>query len=147
MLPLSSACAESAEAEPLDSVWPFLQKHWYSCHGPKKQETERRVDTLKTDLSNVDTLKRWQGVLDALNRGEMPPEDSPQPEAKELAKVIDVLSARLKEAYAKHRSTGGQTVARRLNRFELRNTVRDLLYLNDPELRIGNVARLSLIHI
>ena len=139
LLPLSSACAET---EPLDGVRPFLKKHCYSCHGPKKQENDRRVDTLKTDLSNVDTLKRWQGVLDQLNRGEMPPEDSPQPDAKELAKVIDILSARLREAYAKHRSTGGQTVARRLNRFELRNTVRDLLYLNDPELRIGNVARL-----
>ncbi len=129
-------------ASPLESLRPFLKKHCYECHGAKKQENDKRFDSLAADLSNVETLAAWQGSLDQLNRGEMPPDDSPQPDTQEAAKVIEQLTIQLKEAYAKHRSTGGQTVSRRLNRYELRNTVRDLLYLNDPELRIGNVARL-----
>jgi len=72
----------------------------------------------------------------------MPPKEKPQPTAEETSRVIDLLTPRLKEAYARRRSTGAQTVARRLNRFELRNTIRDLLHIKDPELRIGNVARL-----
>ena len=138
LLPLTSLHA----ASPLDEVRPFLKQHCYKCHGEKKQENDKRFDSLSNELSKIETLQMWQEVLDQLNRGEMPPEDSPQPDAKELAKTIEVLTAQLREAYAQHRSTGGQTVARRLNRFELRNTVRDLLYLNNPELRIGNVARL-----
>ena len=72
----------------------------------------------------------------------MPPKDAPQPTNNEVARVIRVVSPRLQDAYAELRSTGGQTVTRRLNRFELRNTIRDLLYIDDPELRIGNRPRL-----
>ena len=137
-LPLVSVQA----ASPLEDVRPFLEQHCYSCHGAKKQENDKRLDSLGTELSQIETLRLWQGVLDQLNRGEMPPEDSPQPDPKETQRVIRILTTQLNRAYALLRSTGGQTVARRLNRFELRNTVRDLLYLNDPEMRIGNVARL-----
>lgn len=129
-------------ADPLDEVRPFLKKYCYDCHGAKKQENDRRFDTLGAELSQIETLERWQEILDQLNRGEMPPDDSPQPEAKQVAQAIQILTTQLQKAYARQGSTGGQTVARRLNRFELRNTVRDLLHLNDPELRIGNVARL-----
>ena len=129
-------------AEPVDVVRPFLEKHCFSCHGADKQENDLRVDTLAVDLSDVETLRRWQGILDQLNLGEMPPESEPTPDASRQAEVIDLLTQRLRKAYAARRSTGGKTVTRRLNRFELRNTVRDLLYINDPEMRVGNVARL-----
>jgi hypothetical protein len=128
--------------DPLASLKPFLKKHCYPCHGPDKQKNDIRFDTLGTDLSNITALKIWQEALDQLNLGEMPPKKKPRPPAAELAKVREVLTSNLKLAYARQRSTGAQTVARRLNRFELRNTVRDLLYIDDPELRIGNVAGL-----
>jgi len=129
-------------AVPLSKVQPFLQKHCNECHGAKKQENNKRFDSLSTKLSDIPTIQGWQEILDQLNSGNMPPEDQPPPEANELTRVINILTAQLKEAYAQHRSTGSQTVARRLNRFELRNTIRDLLYINDPELRVGNVSKL-----
>jgi len=129
-------------ASPLDKLRPFLRKHCYECHGAKTQENDKRFDSLGTKLSNVQTLESWQEILDQLNLGAMPPEGKPRPDARELAQVVEVLTGRLKAAYRERRSTGGQTVARRLNRFELRNTVRDLLYINDPDLRVGNVSGL-----
>jgi hypothetical protein len=126
----------------LGTLKPFLTKYCIECHGAKKQENDKRFDKLGADLSDVSTLTAWQGILDQLNLGEMPPKDRPQPDAKETAPVIKLLTARLKLAYAMRRSTGAQTVVRRLNRFELRNTIRDLLYIKDPELRVGNVAKL-----
>ena len=45
------------------------------------------------------------------------------------AKTIEVISSQLKLAYAKRKSTGARTVMRRLNRYELRTTLKDLLYL------------------
>ena len=103
--------------------------------GAELQENNKRFDNLDTSLAKLETLQLWQGIVDQLNLGDMPPKDAPQPKNDEVAKVIRVISPRLQDAYAELRSTGGQTVTRRLNRFELRNTIRDLLYIDDPELR------------
>lgn len=117
--------------ESLDKVRPFLKQHCYECHGEKTQKNELRFDTLGSDLSRKETLEIWQGIVDQLNLGAMPPDNRPQPKADETAAVIEAVSARLQIAYAQLKSTGGRTVMRRLNRFEVRSTLRDLLYLED----------------
>ncbi|MDG2469555.1 MAG: DUF1587 domain-containing protein, partial [Pirellulaceae bacterium] len=126
----------------LQRVQLFLNKYCIKCHGPKKAENEKRFDDLDPQLSTVGSIERWQHILDQLNLSEMPPDDSLQPAEKELTEAIEVLTHQLKEGYSALKSTGGKTVARRLNRFELRNTVRDLLYIDDPDLRMGNPSRL-----
>ena len=117
----------------LNDLKPFLKQNCFECHGPEKQKNDLRFDTLDIDLSDNRTLEVWQEILDQLNLGEMPPQKKPQPPRAEVDKVVDALTARLKIAYAKQRSTGGKTVLRRLNRHELRNTFRDLLYLHGAE--------------
>ena len=119
--------------EKLNALKPFLKQHCFECHGAEKQKNDIRLDTLGTDLSETRTLEIWQEALDQLNLGEMPPKKKPQPPRAEVDKVVDALTARLKVAYAEQRSTGGKTVLRRLNRHELRNTFRDLLYLHGAE--------------
>ncbi|MCH2362257.1 MAG: DUF1587 domain-containing protein, partial [Pirellulales bacterium] len=119
-----------------------MNKYCLECHGADLQENNKRFDNLDTSLAKLETLQLWQGIVDQLNLGDMPPKDAPQPTNNEVARVIRVVSPPLQDAYAELRSTGGQTVTRRLNRFELRNTIRDLLYIDDPELRIGNRPRL-----
>jgi len=122
------------EADPsLNTLAPFLKKHCIECHGPDKQKGDYRFDLLKNDLSDLHTLEIWQGILDQLNLGEMPPKKKEQPSTEENAKVINTLTPALQKAYAAHKSTGGQAVIRRLNKFELRNTLRDLFHLNHPD--------------
>ena len=121
--------------EALLKVKPFIRQHCVECHGPDKQKGEIRLDTLKHDLSDPQILEIWQGVLDQLNLGEMPPKKQARPERAQIQEVVDVLTRSLSKAYTKIRSTGGQTVLRRLNRYELRNTFRDLLYLNGADYR------------
>ena len=123
-------------------VQDFLKVHCYRCHGPMRQENRKRFDTLDNSLESRDSLVAWQGILDQLNLGEMPPIDEPQPTEKETTTVIEFLTRELDKGWARYRSTGGRTVVRRLNRFELRNTTRDLLQIDDPALRLGSVARL-----
>ena len=65
-----------------------------------------------------------------LNLGLMPPYEEPQPELAEMKPVIDWITGALKAHYEAEESTGGQTVLRRLNRNEYRNTIRDLLHLD-----------------
>ena len=139
--PIQHAYGQS-EVRNLTDVHTFLKEHCYRCHGKDRQENRKRFDNLAAELDSRESLTAWQGILDQLNLGEMPPGDEPQPDSDQTSAVIQVLTKELREGWAQYRSVGGRTVARRLNRFELRNTVRDLLYLQDPTLRVGSVARL-----
>ena len=112
----------------------FLEKNCFGCHGPDKQKGNYRFDELGADLSDLDTLKLWQGILDQLNLGEMPPKKAKaQPTQAEVAPIVGEMTSALAVAYARLRSTGRQAVIRRMNKFELRNTLRDLFYLRHPD--------------
>ena len=126
----------------LTSHKPFLKQYCFDCHGAEKQKGDYRFDTLGTDLADLNTLEIWQGILDKLNLGEMPPKKKPQPPFEETAKVIEGLTPVLQQAYAARKSTGGQAVIRRLNKFELRNTLRDLFYINHPDFEPSVVSGL-----
>ena len=125
VLPLGQARADKA----LNALKPFLRTNCLECHGPDKQKNEIRFDTLGTDLTDLRTLEIWQDALDQLNLGEMPPKKAAQPKRTDTTKFIDALSVRLELAYRQRKSTGGQTVIRRLNRLALRSTLRALLPL------------------
>jgi hypothetical protein len=124
-----------AVADNLADFRPFLKTYCIECHGAEKQKGDYRFDTLKTDLSDIETLETWQNILDQLNLGEMPPKKHRQPAKEEWAPLVERLTGILSAFYAEQRSTGGRTVIRRLNRHELRNTLRDLLYLDGPQYR------------
>ncbi len=139
------ALATSLESSPdpaLQRLQPFLEQYCVQCHGPEKQKNDIRLDTLGTDLSDHATLETWQGILDQLNLGEMPPEEKPQPGKETLENVVTTITPRLLDAYAKLKSTGARAVIRRLNRGELRNTLRDLLYLQGAAYKPGEAAKL-----
>ncbi|MDA7903497.1 DUF1592 domain-containing protein [Mariniblastus sp.] len=126
------SCAASA-----DELREFLNQNCLACHGAERQENDQRFDNLGNDFSQIETLVAWQGILDQLNLGEMPPLDSPQPAREVTSQFIERLTLKLKSAYAARRSTEGQTILRRLNRHELRNTFRDLFYLDGLMYRPG----------
>lgn len=111
----------------------FFQKHCVSCHGAKKQEGDLRLDTLNRELSTSAAAERWQEVLDALNLGEMPPEDKPRPANVELEPVLEHLTDSLLLAKQRFSETGGEVMLRRINRREYRNTMEDLFGLRVPE--------------
>ena len=113
-----------------DTVRPFLEGRCFKCHGVELQKAGHRFDTLTLELENEDVLLMWQNMVDMLNLGLMPPFKEPQPELDEVKPVVDWITAMLQAHYEKEESTGGQTVLRRLNRKEYRNTVRDLLHLD-----------------
>ncbi|HJM62993.1 MAG: DUF1592 domain-containing protein [Roseibacillus sp.] len=137
LLSCAGAFPVVAVGRELADLKPFLKKYCQECHGPEKQKGDYRFDTLTTDLAGTETLETWQGILDQLNLGEMPPKKNLQATEEEWSQVVEELTAQLSAFYAKQRSTGGHTVLRRLNRHELRNTFRDLLYLEGPEYRPG----------
>ncbi len=107
----------------------FLQKHCIECHGEEKQKGDRRFDQLTLDFHDLDTAWDWEEILDLMNLGEMPPPDEPQPSSDEKFAMIDWITGQLDTVHAV-RAEQERTQIRRLNAFEYRNTIRDLLHLN-----------------
>jgi mono/diheme cytochrome c family protein len=123
LLILPAANAEDAAVAP--SVTAFFQTYCISCHGPKKQQGDFRVDALKI-AANAADAENWQLVLDNLQLGEMPPKDAKQPRQTEVEQVTTWIQNELSRATAELKETGSEVVLRRLNRTEYENTVADL---------------------
>ncbi|MCA9067767.1 MAG: DUF1592 domain-containing protein, partial [Planctomycetaceae bacterium] len=109
---------------------PFLTTYCTGCHGAKQQKGDRRFDALAAAIDGDNTLVDYQDILDQLNLGNMPPQDAKQPTNAERQQVTQWLTRTLETYHQTKKATGGETVLRRLNSREYRNTVRDLLGLN-----------------
>lgn len=117
--------AAGEEAKVDGKTAAFFSDHCIRCHGPEKSKGDLRLDQLDADLTKPAVFERWREILARVKSGEMPPKKEKRPAAAQVAEVTGLLSARLEEAAAKHR-TAGRTVLRRLNRVEYENTVNDL---------------------
>ena len=105
----------------------FLETNCLGCHGPEKQKGKFRVDDLPLAMTDLPTAERWQKILNALNSGEMPPEDETQPAPEAKANFLDDLSHAMVGARKRLADQKGVIALRRLNRREYANTLRDLL--------------------
>jgi len=125
--------AASADGPPLPSqVTQFLEHDCFKCHGPKVRKAGLRLDNLGANLLEGRNADLWHEVTDRINVGEMPPDDEPQPDPREVSTVVEWIGNELKRAEHEVRVAGGRSLMRRLNREEYANTVGDLLRL-DPE--------------
>ena len=113
-----------------DDIKPFLTAYCVQCHGSDEQNGDRRFDRLNGAIPDENTLIDYQDILDQLNLGEMPPADEKQPKKDERKRVIDWLTTNIRQYHKTHRDTASETVLRRLNAREYRNTIRDLLHVN-----------------
>ena len=136
-----AAAAEAAEPIAANQVRDFLRRYCIACHGPAKQQGERRFDQLALSLPAADeeSLLDLQDIVDQLTLEEMPPESAKQPTVEERLAAIESLTATLAQARSQQTSTGGRPVLRRLNRREYLNTIGDLLDIDmsmfDPTTR------------
>jgi hypothetical protein len=114
---------------------PFLEKNCLSCHGPEQAKAGFRIDRLKGDFTAPLVAEQWKEVMDRVNAGEMPPEDSPRSDAREAAAFAEWIHRQLKDVERIAKEAGGRVPMRRLNRDEFANTVRDLLLLDERLVR------------
>jgi hypothetical protein len=105
----------------------LLKEHCLSCHDAEKQKGKFRVDELSLSITDNVGAERWQKVLNALNSGEMPPEDQKQPPAAAKADFLEDLAKVMVVARRNLGDTKGVIAMRRLNQREYGNTLRELL--------------------
>jgi mono/diheme cytochrome c family protein len=98
------------------------------CHNPTDLSggfdvnVYRSVETLETDRD------RWESILAKLKSREMPPDDAiVQPSDEQIHTLVKLLEKEFERADAAMKPDPGRVTARRLNRAEYTNTIRDLL--------------------
>ena len=67
---------------------PFIKQHCLSCHGAEKAKAGYRIDLIGTDFSAATVADHWKEVIDRINAGEMPPKESPRPDAQQVAAFV-----------------------------------------------------------
>jgi hypothetical protein len=119
------------ETIPPAYVTTYFKTYCYQCHGEATQKGDRRFDKITgTLILNDDAVELLKNAVDAINRGDMPPEekDVAQAPTEQTRRVVQWLTG-----YLQQRVDLGKpvtTTLRRLNRFEYLNTLRDLLGLH-----------------
>jgi mono/diheme cytochrome c family protein len=128
---LTFACVQCLAAQPRAVMPPeqaaFLKSHCLDCHHADKQKGKVRLDDIPFTIADIPTAERWQKVLNAINSGEMPPEEETQPSEDEKAAFLTHLSDAMVAARKELSDTGGVITMRRLNKREYLRTMQSLL--------------------
>lgn len=116
------AAVEVSAAPMIGQLRPFLERHCQKCHSGEKPKGDFRIDSLTPSFTDQDSRASWLSVLERLEDGDMPPKKEPRPDAKLVRGAIDWIRNQ-----ANSKTSQDRVVLRRLNAFEYKNTVRDLL--------------------
>ncbi len=109
-------------------VKPFFQKNCLSCHNSDLSTAGVRVDQLDANMEDRH-LKTWEAIRNRVKNGTMPPKGLPQPTAAERTELVAWITQGLEMARLRPDPKNG--VVRRLTVAQYRNTLRELLQLDD----------------
>lgn len=109
-------------------VQPLLEEHCLRCHNADRMEGGKRLEQLDGALEDRH-LFLWQHVLHQLLERAMPPEDEPQLSEPQRQALVEWIEGAMVLASERNAETNGS--ARRLTVAQYRNTLRDLLHLDE----------------
>jgi hypothetical protein len=121
-------CAADAPPADFDSaVKPVLSKTCAVCHNDKVSSGGLNVKLLMSPDSIATYRDGWETILDKVRGGEMPPKGIPRPPEAQMTALIHYVEGEFQKADRNVKPDPGHVTARRLNRSEYSNTIRDLL--------------------
>ncbi len=124
----AAAVASTDDVVFQQQVEPLLKKYCLRCHDAETMESGIRVDQVTATPENRQ-LFLWKDIQKQVDEGKMPPEDEPQPTAEERKGLSEWITRAM--AAARARDTRKNGSARRLTVSQYRNTLRDLLGLEE----------------
>jgi hypothetical protein len=126
--PAPAPILNAASSDGFDTiVKPFLSAHCVTCHGHEKHKRDLNFEAFASVSSLIDQRDRWEEVVRKLRDRQMPPDEEPQPPEHQRQAVAAWLARELARIDRLTPPDPGRVTARRLNRAEYNNTVRDLL--------------------
>src|SRR5579862_7902167 len=108
-------------------VLAFVNENCMMCHSAAMRSGDVNLEAFKDRQGFVEGRETWERVLTKLKAGEMPPPGMPRPPAAEIDAVVNWLQTEFARQDLAIKPDAGPVPARRLNRAEYNNTVRDLL--------------------
>ncbi|GAB4154943.1 MAG: hypothetical protein Tsb009_31680 [Planctomycetaceae bacterium] len=109
-------------------IKPFLKKYCIRCHNAEEMNSGIRVDHFTGKVPD-NLLGLWKGIRKHVSREAMPPEDEIQPSKTERQKFLAWIDGAL--IAARMRPVPKNGTVRRLTVSQYRNSLRDLLGLED----------------
>lgn len=106
---------------------PFFAQNCTSCHNPKAKAGSLDLLSLQGSTSVAKHRDSWESILRKIRTGEMPPPGSPRPAPAAIKAAALGIEAEFERADKSDALNPGRVTARRLNRAEYNNTIRDLL--------------------
>jgi mono/diheme cytochrome c family protein len=109
-------------------VRPFLAQHCFGCHGNKGEpEKGLNLQSFESIASLTEHRDRWDEVVRKLRGSEMPPIEEEQPDEEQRQAVATWIGSELERIDRSTPPDPGRVTARRLNRYEYNNTIKELL--------------------
>lgn len=123
----------AAEASPDEKLFqefvkPLIQQHCVRCHNVDNMKSGIRVDQLSATPGDRQ-LFLWKDILKQVSEQAMPPEDETQPTDEQRQKLTEWIQRTMTAAMARNTQRNGSV--RRLTVPQYRNTLRDLLGLDE----------------
>ena len=106
---------------------PVLSQTCALCHNDKLSSGGLNVKLLMSPDSVATYRDGWETILEKLRSGEMPPKGIPRPPEAQMQALIHYVEGEFDRADRNIKPDPGHVTARRLNRSEYSNTIRDLL--------------------
>jgi hypothetical protein len=116
-------------AEFQQHVLPVLAKSCLGCHSEKTQAGKLNLEPLRDPATTATHTAVWQSVFEKVSAGAMPPPTAKPLTDAERAAVIGWITKLpgVTAGTTNAEAMAGRVTARRLNRVEYNNTIRDLL--------------------
>ncbi len=108
-------------------VKPFLARNCYLCHNDRLKNADVDLQAYGTTASIARDPQTWEKAVMKMRTRQMPPPPLSPPSEAEIAAITGWIENELERDLRLARPDPGRVTARRLNRTEYDNTVRDLL--------------------
>ncbi len=108
------------------TVAPFLARHCVMCHSTKAKAANLDLERFKDAASALAERDVWEGVAKRVKSGQMPPPGVPKPAPEAVRAVVEWAGQHIDAIDRTRKVEPGRVTARRLNRAEYNNTIRDL---------------------
>lgn len=109
------------------SVQPILTKNCLSCHNDRVQSGSVNLAPFTNPATLLSNREDWEKVVQKVRSGEMPPKGMPRPSLEQVSEFTRFVEGEWERADRNLKPDPGRVTARRLNRIEYTNTIRDLL--------------------
>lgn len=125
---LSLAQTAPGAAVPFDkAVQLVLSESCAPCHNDRVASGGLNIGPFTTPASVLAQREGWERILQKIHSGEMPPKGFPRPAAERMEALTRFVEGEFEKADRNLKPDPGRVTARRLNRNEYTNTIRDLL--------------------